>query len=287
MTDSPAKWLEQQKQQQRQILLIIDTSAAPEVVASLFEQGPVRDYIKVFQQTEFEQLVAQSPWLVRIDSSSMPVLLRLLQTPQCNWGWVAGVPQLDLNEMAQHWRERMLVSEDGQRSFYRFQDNRVIARHLAALAPHHVSLLLGPAASALCWDGEQWQCVENSAPGRYPAPFVTPWLDLPEPRMAIAAIEIRAVENWLWEHHPRQTFALEAPLKRWIKEQLDLATKFEWNDAEQIFFLIEYKLDPDFSHHPVWMARAWESPEQHFCRARIDLMALKAGTYRSPHRPMP
>lgn len=170
MPTHPMQWLAAQEQQHRQLLLIIDTVAAPDAIATLFKLAPIRDYIRLFQGTEFEDLLEQSPWLVCIEKTSMHALTTLLQDTDSNWGWVASAQQVDLNEVAQHWRERMVFDANGQRWFYRFQDNRIITQHLGALSPQQIPWLLGPLAGALCWDGQQWRSFENLQPAIYPPP---------------------------------------------------------------------------------------------------------------------
>jgi len=276
MTLQPAVWLTEQQKQQRQLLLIIDTVAAPNAVAMLFKHGPIRDYIRLFKDTEFESLLEHSPWLVRLDDSSVPALKHLLEAPERNWGWVASATHLDLNEVAQHWRDRMLISEAEQRWFYRFQDNVVIARHLSALSEAQIPLLLGPLNAALCWDGEHWQSVENNHPAVCPPPFATPWLEVPETPVASRTIQIRAIENWLWKNHPDATFHLPMFVKDWVKQQLDLAAEWEWHEAEQILFLVEHQLDPESAQHAAWAKQQGETAEAHFARVQRAFAALDA-----------
>ncbi|KFE48764.1 DUF4123 domain-containing protein [Pseudomonas syringae] len=274
MSVQPNDWLTEQHKQRRQLLLIVDTVAAPHVIGKLFELGTARDYIRLFQGTEFESLLEQSPWLVGINGISKAALAHLLQSPQDNWGWIASAEHLDLNEVAQHWRERMVISEGGQRWFYRFQDNVVISRHLNALSPADIPLLLGPLAATLCWNGEHWQQFENDHPAVYPAPFATPWLAVPESAAASRAIEIRAMKKWLWNKHPHATYHLPVFIEDWIEQQLDLASEWGWNDAEQIFFLAEHKLDPERAEHAAWAKQTGETPEEHFQRANKILTHL-------------
>jgi len=276
MITQPAEWLKEQQKKQRQLLLIIDTVAAPNVIAALFKVAPIRDYIRLFQGTEFESLLEQSPWMVRIDSSWTAALAHLLQCPGDNWGWIASAEHLDLNEVARHWRDRMVISEAGRRWFYRFQDNVVISRHLNALSPRAIPLLLGPLAAALCWNGEHWQHFNNEQPAVYPAPFATPWLEVPESAAASRAIEIRALKRWLWHKHPHATYQLPVAIDDWIEQQLDLATDLDWNAAEQIFFLAEHKLDPERAQHSAWAKQTGETPETHFARVQKAFAASDA-----------
>jgi hypothetical protein len=278
MHTQPAVWLAEQKRQHRQLLLIIDTLHSPQAVAMLFKLAPVRDYIRLFQGTEFEDLLEQSPWLIRIEPSSMDAVAYLLQNPTLNWGWLASTAQLDLNEVAQHWRERLVIDENGQRWFYRFQDNQVIARHLAALTAQQIPLLLGPLAGALSWDGEQWQSFVNEQPGLFPEPFDRPWLQVPESAAISEEIDIEALKQWLWQHHPYTTASLpiSEPFDVWLKQQLDLARQLGWDDAARIHFLAEHKLDPERAAHTAWDKQPGETPEAHFTRVRRTFAELDA-----------
>lgn len=274
MTIQPAHWLDQQTQQQRQLLLIIDTVSAPEAIATLFGLAPIRDYIRLFHTTEFEDLLEQSPWLIRIDNASMPAARHLLQNPALNWGWIASAVDLDLNQLARHWRERMVFSEGEQRWFYRFQDNRIIAQHLSALSPAQIPFLLGPLSHALCWSGQHWQSFENPQPGEHPAPFATPWLEIPSPVEVAADIERRALRAWLWEENGEATQRLAEvqPLEPWLAQQIQRADEWNWAGPEQKYFLLEQQLDPTRAEHPAWQPLKDETPEQHFERCKREIL---------------
>lgn len=276
MTTQPTHWLDQQTQQQRQLLLNIDTVSAPDVIATLFTLAPIRDYIRLFHATEFEDLLEQSPWLIRLESSSMKAATHLLQNPTLNWGWIASAVNLDLNQVARHWRDRMVFSHDDQRWFYRFQDNQIIAQHLSALSPAQTPLLLGPLTSALCWNGEQWQSFENEHPRLHPAPFATPWLEVPSPVEVAAELERRALNAWLWEENGEATqrLAEAQPLEPWLTQQLQRARDWNWESLEQKYFLLERQLNPALAEHPAWQHRANETPEQHFARCKRELLLV-------------
>jgi len=279
MPTQPAQWLAEQEQLQRRLLLIIDSVSAPDVVSTLFKLAPIHDYVRLFQGTEFEDLLEQSPWLIRIDSNWTQAITHLLQSPQRHWGWIASAQHLDLNEIAQHWRERMAFSEDNQRWFYRFQDNRIIAQHLGALNPQQISVLVGPLSAVLCWSGEQWKSFDNAAPAVYPAPFATPWLDIPEPSEAADESERSGLIAWLWEQHGEATQRLAEvqPLQPWLQQQLQRAHEWNWDTPEQKYFLLEHQLDPARANHPAWEPRINETPAMHFARCQRELLASNKG----------
>ncbi|MCD5995492.1 DUF4123 domain-containing protein [Pseudomonas sp. CDFA 602] len=276
MTLQPSQWLAEQYRRKRQLVLTVDTLAAPDAIATLFSLAPIRDYLRLFQGTEFDSLLAQSPWLIRIDPSTTPAIERLLQHPEQNWGWIGSADNLDLAELARHWRDRMVIRDADQRWLYRFQDNRVMVRHLSALDAHHIPLLLGPLAQALCWDGEAWLQFENKRPALYLPPFATPWTQVTESKAASHAIELRALENWLWQHHPTSTARLpvNTTLNVWLTDQLELATGWGWNAPEDILFLVQNRLDPTLAAHGLWHPIQGETPERHLQRVRHNIATL-------------
>ena len=253
--------------------------AAPNPIPTLFANAPIRDYVKVYQGTPFENLAPLGPWLVRIDVSTMAALSALLQSPEHHWGWVASAEQLDMNEVVAHWQARMLIHDEDQRALYRFQDNRVISRHLQALDNEQIPLLLGPLCSALCWDGKQWISVDNPAPGTYPEPFDTPWLQVPPAAEQSAAAQQATLETWLWENHldATQQLLTHESLATWLLVQLDKADSWDWSRQEQIHFLLEHQLNTDLANLPAWAPRAEETPDVHFLRAQQDILQANKG----------
>ncbi|TCD22484.1 DUF4123 domain-containing protein [Pseudomonas sp. IC_126] len=268
MNDQVRQWLDEQQAQQRQLLLIIDSLAEPSPIQELFVSDLMQDYINLYHGTEFADLADIGPWLVAVSASEVAQIQPMLDAPERNWGWLASADRIDLTALAQHWRERMQVDEKGQRSLYRFQDSRVIARHLAELAPAQQPLLLGPLNSALCWDGECWQCFDNARPGQYPAPFEAAWLTLPEPDTVVREIQRHNLTLWLWQNHSAATARLAETrvLSDWLDEQLDKAERWQWKPLEYLQFLLRYQLDPEFAENPAWKPEARESPESHFVR---------------------
>ena len=275
MNDQVRQWLDEQQAQQRHLLLVIDSLAEPNPIQELFTRDLMRDYVNLYQGTEFADLADIGPWLVVLSVFEAAHIQPLLDTPERNWGWLASVDRIDLSAITHHWRERMHVEEKGQRSLYRFHDNRVIARHLAELAPAQQPLLLGPLSSALCWDGEYWQCFDNSRPGQYPAPFEAAWLTLPEPDTVVREIQRHNLTLWLWQNHSAATAQLAETrvLSDWLDEQLDKAERWRWKPLEHIQFLLRYQLDPEFAERPAWKPEEGESPDAHFVRLSQELNA--------------
>lgn len=274
-----SQWLSEQRSRQRQLVVIANPMAEPNPIPTLFANAPIRDYVKVYQGTPFDNLAPLGPWLVRIDVSSMAALSVLLQSPEHHWGWVASADHLDMNEVLAHWQARMLIHDDGQRAFYRFQDNRVISRHLQALDKEQIPLLLGPLCSALCWDGEQWVSVDNPTPGTYPEPFDTPWLEVPPAAEQSAAAQKAALEKWLWENHldATQQLLTREPLAPWLQTQLDNAASWGWFRQEQIHYLLEHQLNADLANSLVWTPRTNETPDTHFVRVQQEVLLSRKG----------
>lgn len=276
---SPSQWLTLQRTHKRQLVVIANPMAEPNPIPTLFANAPIRDYVKVYQGTPFDNFAPLGPWLVRIDASSMAALSALLQSPEHHWGWVASAEQLDMNEVVAHWQARMLIHDEGQRAFYRFQDNRVISRHLQALDKEQMPLLLGPLCSALCWDGEQWMSVDNPTPGAYPEPFDTPWLQVPPAAEQSAAEQKAVLETWLLENHldATQQLLTRESLGPWLQTQLNNADSWGWSRQEQVHFLLEHQLNTDLAHLPAWAPRADEAPDAHFGRVQQDILQANQG----------
>lgn len=269
MTNQPLDWLSAQTRKARSLVLIIDRMAEPDPIAQLFNADLMQDYINLYQGTEVTDLTDLGPWLVSLPDSHAPVVRSLLEERERNWGWLASVEQIDLHTLAVHWRERMLIDEgNGQRSLYRFQDNRVIARHLTALSPKQLPMLLGPIASALAWDGQTWQSFDNPAPGFYPASQESPWLHLAEPDDVTEAIHKHNLRLWLWQNHATDLDSVieTQTLDTWLDERLAQAKTWQWHTLENLHFLLARHLDQKLAGNAAWLPRSSESAQAHFAR---------------------
>ncbi|MFL1552260.1 DUF4123 domain-containing protein [Pseudomonas sp. D47] len=278
---APSDWLSEQHAQQRELILIIDRLAELNPIAQLFTAQVMNDYISLYQESEFSDLADLGPWLVRLDPTRISAITDLLNNPQQNWGWIVSTKDCDLKQIAQHWRDRMVIVEKDQRSFYRFQDNRVIAQDLGALNEQQLPLLLGPICSALYWDEQRWLSRNNPRPADYPPPFATPWLDLPEPESQLDENRRITLENWLWEMHSDATLrqlSNSQELAPWLNMQLTQAKQWGWLSLESMQFLLEHRLNPELANHTVWDVLEGESPEKHFARCCRDFSNLFAGS---------
>ncbi len=268
MNDRVEQWLSEQQAQRRQLLLVVDTLAEPAPLPSLFSTDLVHSYANLYQGTEVDKMADIGPWLIVLNELNLTQLGSLTDAPEHNWGWLASVEHTDLAALTQHWQARIFADEQGQRSLYRFQDNRIVARHLAELDVAQRPLLLGPLTSALCWDGHDWQWFDNEQPGEYPEPFEKPWLSIPEPEHVRRAVTHHNLELWLWENHSHATTKLAETrvLSEWLHRQLDKAKEWHWHSEPQLHFLLRYQLDPALAEHPAWLPADQETPEAHYSR---------------------
>jgi hypothetical protein len=276
MIEQAQDWLDAQRAEQRELLLIVDRLAEPDPIVRLFGADLMQDYVNLYQESEVADLADVGPWLAHVQDYDAPVLQELLEAPEQHWGWLASAPQIDMVTLAEHWRARMLIEENGERSLYRLQDSRVIAHHLNGLDERQRPLLLGPLTSALCWDGNTWQAFDNPQPKPCPAPFDTPWLALPEPEAVARNILRHNLERWLWENHPAATTRLaeNEPLEEWLDRQLAKAESWQWDSSESLQFLLRYRLESKLQDHPAWSPLNGETPEAHYVRCSQELKSL-------------
>ena len=282
-TATICEWIAEQVAQQREFLLILDRLAEPDPVEELFRAGLMDSYVNIYQGTNYGEMDSVSPWLVHLLRPEAEPIQSLLNSPEQNWGWFASAEQLDLTVLTQHWHDRMLIEEHGQRSLYRFQDNRVIARHLREMNEAQRPLLLGPLISALCWDGQCWQRFDNSRPDQYPAPFETPWLAVAEPETVQHDTKRHNLELWLWQNHSSATTDLAETrlLSDWLDQQLNKARRWNWHSQEHLHFLLRHQLDPALAEHPAWAPAEHETSEAHFARVSELLSATNARKHHS------
>ena len=273
MNDMIEYWLSEQQAQGRQLLLVIDSLAEPAPLPRLFSADLVHSYANLYQGTEVAELAEVGPWLVMLNEQNLMQLGSLTDAPEQNWGWLASVDHADIAVLTQHWQARIFDDEQGQRSLYRFQDNRIVARHLGELDTSQRPLLLGPLASALCWDGQDWQWFDNEQPGEYREPFVKPWLSIPEPDSVKRAVAHHNLEMWLWQNHTQATTRLAETrvVSDWLDHQLDKAKEWHWHSELQLHFLLRYQLDPKLADHPAWLPAERETPEAHYSRVSSAL----------------
>lgn len=273
MNDMIEHWLSEQQAQGRQLLLVIDSLAEPAPLPRLFSADLVHSYANLYQGTEVAEMAEVGPWLVMLNEQNLMQLGSLTDAPEQNWGWLASVDHADMAALTQHWQARIFADEQGQRSLYRFQDNRIVARHLRKLNAPQRPLLLGPLTSVFCWDGQDWQWFDNDRPGDYREPFDKPWLAIQEPEQVQRAVAHHNLELWLWQNHTQATTRLAETqvVSNWLDHQLDKAKEWHWHSEPQLHFLLRYQLDPALAEHPAWPPADQEAPEAHYSRVSSAL----------------
>lgn len=279
MIDHAQTWLRQQLASQHELLLVIDCMAEPDPIPELFAADLMQDYRNLLLGTAFDGLADIGPWLVRLTSSDSPAIQELLHNPQRLWGWLAcAEPRMDIQALARHWLDRIPIEENGQRSLYRFQDPRVLARSLAYMPPDQVPQLLGPLRSVLFWDGDHWRTHDNPTPGLHTFSQPAPWL-YPEPPAIAREIHLDNLEQWLWENQPERTAALarEQMLREWLDECLTLGANWQWESTEQLYLLIDRRRGANATDSR-WLPLDHESPQGHFERCRLTFANTETGS---------
>lgn len=269
MIEAAQNWIDEQLSQQRELLLVIDRLAEPDPIRELFSANLMQDYVNLYQDTEFADLADVGPWLVRLNNPNAALVYSLLDTPQRDWGWLASAQHIDLASLTQHWHARLAIDEGEQRSVFRFQDNRVMARSLAHMEEHQLPQLLGPLNSVLCWGGEAWHSHENPQPGPASYSQPAPWL-YPEPGVIRQETRLANLEQWLWENQPEATSVLarHCNVRSWLAESLALANEWGWLVPEQVAFLLSARRGPLLSN-PGWQPLPKERCDSHFTRCRL------------------
>lgn len=269
MNDIIGSWLAEQERRQRALFLILDRQAESQLPVSL-PTTLLASRINLYRDSEAASLAELGPWLIGVPDPHADWLLAWLEQAEHHWGWLASAGRADPVPLLRHWRELILIREQGHRTLYRFQDNRVIARHLAALEPTtQRHLLLGPICSCLAWDGQQWRVFDNPNPGSH-APGNAPWLSVPEPEAIQTAIRRHNLEQWLWQEHCAALCRLlhEQDFATWLDRQLARAREWGWLDQDSQQFLLAHQLQPGLAEHPAWLPRDGETPAEHLARCR-------------------
>lgn len=106
-------WMVRQQQAGLRLCLVLD--GTNEACQSLLAVRSVSQYCRFYAQTSLADLAAEGPVVLLLDHVGEPALLSLLRTPQMNWGWLGSVASAELSNLAQHWRDRLLVGPQGIR----------------------------------------------------------------------------------------------------------------------------------------------------------------------------
>lgn len=280
MSEALNNWLGEQARLNRVLILALDSLAEPNPVTSLYSAGVMQRSVQLYRRTEYAQFAAISPWLTELQNPGNDAFRRLLDDPQRNWGWIGSMDKADLDSLTQHWIARMVIDEDGERSLFRFQDNRVLARCLGNMKETEWPLLLGPISSVLYWDQDQWKSADNSRSGMYPVPNPAPWLRTPESGEQARSILRDNLKRWLLTYHvdAAATLAETRVVSEWLEEQMDLIEAWDWRTPEQREMMLSHRLSPACMADVAWEPLPGETSEQHFDRCQRVFVDQKAGS---------
>ena len=280
MSEVLNNWLGEQSRLNRVLILALDSLAEPNPVTSLYSAGVMQRSVQLYRRTEYAQFAAISPWLTELQNPGNDAFRRLLDDPQRNWGWIGSMDKADLDSLTQHWIARMVIDEDGERSLFRFQDNRVLARCLGNMEEIEWPLLLGPISSVLYWDQNQWKSADNSRPGMYPVPNPEPWLRTPESGEQARSILRDNLKRWLLTYHvdTAATLAETRVVSEWLEEQMDLLEAWDWRTPEQREMMLSHRLSPACMTDVAWEPLPGETSQQHFDRCQRVFVDQKAGS---------
>ncbi|MDN3221527.1 DUF4123 domain-containing protein [Pseudomonas nunensis] len=270
MSDILNSWLSEQTRLNRVLILALDSLAEPNPVTSLYSAGLMQRTVQLYRGTQYTEFAPISPWLTELPNPDADAFRKLLGDPQRNWGWIGSMEKADLDGLTQHWRARMIIDEDGERSLFRFQDNRVLARCLANLSETERPLLLGPISSVLYWDEEQWKSADNAKPGMYPVPNPAPWLRTPESGEQARSILRDNLKRWLLTYHVEAAASLAETrvVSEWLEEQMDLMELWQWKTPEQRELMLSRRLSSKCMEDIAWKPLPGETPEVHFLRCQ-------------------
>lgn len=270
MSDVLNNWMGEQSRLNRVLILVLDSLAEPNPVTPLYSAGVMQRSVQLYRRTEFSQFAAISPWLTELHNPGNDAFRRLLDDPERNWGWIGSMDRADLDSLTQHWIARMVIDEDGDRSLFRFQDNRVLARCLANMKDSELPLLLGPIGSVLYWDENQWKSADNSRSGMYPVPNPEPWLRNPESGEQARSILRENLKRWLLTYHleAAATLAETRVVSEWLEYQLDLLDVWGWQLPEQRELMLSRRLSEQCMQDVAWSPLPNETSLEHFERCK-------------------
>jgi hypothetical protein len=270
MSDALNNWLGEQSRLNRVLILVIDSLAEPNPVTPLYSAGAMQRSVQLYRRTEFAQFAAISPWLVELQNPGNEEFRKLLDDPQRNWGWIGSMEKSDLDSLTQHWIARMVIDEDGDRSLFRFQDNRVLARCLVNMKESEWPLLLGPISSVLYWDEQQWKSTDNGNPSMYPVPNPAPWLRNPESGEQARSVLRENLKRWLMIYHVDAAAALAETrvVSEWLEDQMDLLDAWSWQLPEHRELMLSRRLSEPCMQDIAWEPLPTETPQEHFARCQ-------------------
>lgn len=264
-----SQWLSQQKG--KKLYLILDSTAEPNPIKTWFSQQPthIDNIVCLYKNTELSKLDDVSPWLIRLNETEQSLIKPFIDHPEQNWGYLVSMDtQYSLQDMVNHWHDRMIIEEE-PRALYRFQDNRIMLRHLSQLSEQQIPLLLGSIKSLIAWNDEEkrWQTFTNSDPKLRPNPAERPWLAIPEPEPIDKKARQKNTMQWLLTNYSNSVYASDIyPLYEWVEESLNQTDQWQWTTKEQQRLYILQRLDKEQLDDPRWQPLPDETPIKHFER---------------------
>lgn len=262
-------WLLEQSRSARDLYLMLESDGhLDERIALGKERGP-EQYRSVYAGTVAGPLAHSGPFLFRIDTVDHPLVQALLDSPECNWGWLASASHVDLDVLTRHWRDRLITGARPSLAVYRVHDNRVLGRALAHLKPEQRPGLLGPLASVCYWHAQQWTVADNPDPKEHPVPDEAAWLHTPSPEMVYANVQFDNARRYLVREHSQALAAVASVLNvdDWLWGLLELGHLWGWQQPEQVHFLLTRCLHtPGYLPRKFWEPKPGEEPVVHFER---------------------
>lgn len=267
--NTPEQWQQEQVQMGRSLYLVLDSVGQRDERNALIEGLGFNQYCNLYIGTPAEPMANAGPYLFQVESLAHPAIEALLKTPERHWGWLASAHDGDLDVLTTHWRSRLVTGERPNQALYRFHDNRVLGRALVHLQPQQLPDLLGPMFSVCYWQAEQWTVTDNSYPGLHPLPVDPAWLNVPTPEATSAGVQFDNVRRYLVSEHTDAVANLagQRDIDSWLRAQLDLARTWEWQEPEQLHFLLTQTLQaPGYVQPSFWLPKPHESSTTHFER---------------------
>ncbi|MGE7955122.1 DUF4123 domain-containing protein [Pseudomonas sp. NPDC089530] len=266
---TPEQWLQIQGELGRYLYLVLDSDGQLDERNALLNERESNQYSNLYIGTPASSLAAAGPYLFRLDTLDHPAIQALLKTPERHWGWLASSASSDLEQLARHWRARLVTGERPNQALYRFHDNRVLGRALAHLRPEQRAEYLGPMASVCYWQAGQWANADNPTPGECPVPSEPAWLAVPSAPDTVAGIQIDNARRYLMVEQMERLaeLARQQDADTWLQAQLELARTWGWQAPEQVRLLLVQRLQAPGDALPrSWLPQANETPMTHFQR---------------------
>ncbi|TDV45149.1 uncharacterized protein DUF4123 [Pseudomonas helmanticensis] len=263
------QWLHEQSRAGRDLFLMLDTDGQSEARTALAADLGTERFRHLYAGTAAESLAQTGPLLLRIDMARHPVIQALLAPPERHWGWLSSAGHVALDDLASHWRERVVTGERPNLAVYRVHDNRVLGRALAHLQPEQYAALLGPVSSICYWHAGQWNVADNPDPGEHPLPIDPPWLQTPIPELIYANVLFDNARRYLVGEHTEAMAKLAEQLDMddWLWGQIQLTRLWGWQQPEQVHFLLTQSLQlPGYVPPNSWLPKTGEDSAVHFER---------------------